>query len=107
METKESQESLQSRLSFLHLGRLFSSDRDDSRDSDDYLETGLERQNTAKRREKPRFPLLFRRSEREKPLAARVQQRQHEVLEVHLNNFSKASPSIHVTEASIPCDRML
>ena len=41
METKESQESLQSRLSFLHLGRLFSSDRDDSIDSDDYLETGL------------------------------------------------------------------
>ena len=41
METKESQESLQSRLSFLHLGRLFSSDRDDSSDSDDYLETGL------------------------------------------------------------------
>ena len=38
METKES---LQSRLSFLHLGRLFSSDRDDSSDSDDYLETGL------------------------------------------------------------------
>ena len=41
METKESQESLQSRLSFFHLGRLFSSDRDDSSDSDDYLETGL------------------------------------------------------------------
>ena len=41
METKESQESLQSRLSFVHRGRLFSSDRDDSSDSDDYLETGL------------------------------------------------------------------
>ena len=41
METKESQESLQSRLSFFHHGRLFSSDRDDSSDSDDYLETGL------------------------------------------------------------------
>ena len=35
METKESQESLQSHLSFSQLGRLFSSDRDD------YLETGL------------------------------------------------------------------
>ena len=41
METKESQELLQSRLSFFHLGWLFSSDRDDSSDSDDYLETGL------------------------------------------------------------------
>ena len=41
METKESQESLQPRLSFFHRGRLFSSDRDDSSDSDDYLETGL------------------------------------------------------------------
>ena len=41
METKGSQESLQSRLSFFHHGRLFSSDRDDSSDSDDYLETGL------------------------------------------------------------------
>ena len=40
METKGSQESLQSRLSFFHHGRLFSSDRDDSSDSDDYLETG-------------------------------------------------------------------
>ena len=41
METKGSQESLQSRLWFFHHGRLFSSDRDDSSDSDDYLETGL------------------------------------------------------------------
>ena len=41
METKESQESRQSRLSFFHLGGLFSSDRHDSSDSDDYLETGL------------------------------------------------------------------
>ena len=49
METKESQESLQSRLSFLHLGRLFSSDRDDSSDSDDYLETGLNTTSTAVR----------------------------------------------------------
>ena len=40
METKGSQESLQSHLSFFHHGRLFSSDRDDSSDSDDYLETG-------------------------------------------------------------------
>ena len=43
METKGSQESLQSRLSFFHHGRLFSSDRDDSSDSDDYLETGLKK----------------------------------------------------------------
>ena len=40
MGTKESRESLQSRLSFFHPRKLFSSDRDDSSDSDDYLETG-------------------------------------------------------------------
>ena len=36
-----SQESLQSLLSFFHLGKHFSSDTDDSSDRDDYLETGL------------------------------------------------------------------
>ena len=42
METKESHEKLfQSRLSFFHLGRFFSSDRDDSRDSDDYWKPGF------------------------------------------------------------------
>ena len=38
METKES---LQSRLSFFQLGKLLSSDKDDSSDSDEYLKTGL------------------------------------------------------------------
>ena len=39
METTVSQELLQSRLSFFHLGKLISSD--DSRDRDGCLETGL------------------------------------------------------------------
>ena len=38
MATKLSQESL---LSFFHPGKLFSSDREDSSDRDDYMETGL------------------------------------------------------------------
>ena len=59
METKESQESLQSRLSFFHLGRQFSSDRDDSSDSDDYLETGRNshRNDKIKSRPQPLEPL--------------------------------------------------
>ena len=50
METKGSQGSLQSRLSFFHHGRLFSSDRDDSSDSDDYMETRLKAKRSVPKR---------------------------------------------------------
>ena len=62
MATKGSQESLQSRLSFFHHGRLFSSDRDDSSDSDDYLETGLKETVVLRRweRSKQKFGFIKR-----------------------------------------------
>ena len=62
MATKLSQESLQSRLSFFHPGKLFSSDRDDSSDREDYLETGLK---TKPKRQRKTLFALDKRNQRQ------------------------------------------